>query len=84
MSSRSESRYWRATRRLTIVLLGIWATLTFTVCWFAEDLNAYVFLGFPLGFYMAAQGQMLIFLALIWVYNRLMDRLEARYGQRAK
>ena len=75
-----DSTYWRKTRQLTALFLIVWAIVIFIVSWFADVLNAYQFLGFPLGFYMGAQGQMLIFLALIWGYNRAMDRLDAEHG----
>lgn len=71
------SPYWRKTRRLTLALLLVWGFVTFGINWYAGELNEYSFLGFPLGFYMAAQGEMLIFLGIIWFYNRSMDRLEA-------
>lgn len=74
--------YWQRTRRLTLALLALWATVTFVLNWFAPELNDYTFFGFPLGFYMAAQGQMLIFLGIIWFYNRRMDRLDEEYGIR--
>jgi putative solute:sodium symporter small subunit len=67
-----NSPYWKKTRRLTVLLLLVWV-----FNWYAADLNQYSFLGFPLGFYMAAQGEMLIFLGIIWFYNRAMDRLDA-------
>ena len=76
----APDRYWQETRRLTFGLLLIWAVLTFVINWFAPELNHLSFLGFPLGFYMAAQGELLLFLALIWYYNRRMDALEKAYG----
>lgn len=75
-----KSGYWRRTRRLTLILLVIWIVLTFVTNWFADALNQFSFLGFPLGFYMAAQGELLLFLALIAIYNWRMNRIEAEYG----
>lgn len=79
----SVSPYWQKTRQLTLLLLVLWVLVTFVLNWFAPELNQYQFLGFPLGFYMAAQGQLLIYLAIIWYYNRRMDRLDAEYGDKA-
>lgn len=76
------SPYWRKTRHLTAMLLVLWIGVTFGLSWFAPELNDYHFLGFPLGFYFAAQGQLLIFLGIIWFYNRRMDRLDAEHGER--
>ena len=72
--------YWRKTRRLTFGLLAIWVVVTFVLSGFAAELNSVDFLGFPLGFYMAAQGSLFIYLALIWYYNRRMRQLDAEYG----
>ena len=75
-----KSGYWRRTRRLTLTLLVVWIVLTFVTNWFADALNQFSFLGFPLGFYMAAQGELLLFLALIAIYNWRMNRIEAEHG----
>ena len=72
--------YWRKTFRLTMCLLVVWLLVTFGVTWFARELNDYSFLGFPLGFYMEAQGALLIYLGIIWYYNRRMRQLDSEYG----
>jgi putative solute:sodium symporter small subunit len=72
--------YWKKTRRLTLLLLTIWVLITFVLSWFSSWLNQWQFLSFPLGFYMAAQGSLLLFLLLIWIYNRRMRQLDAEYG----
>ena len=65
---------------LLVVLLGIWVVITFGFPWFAQELNDFSLFGFPLGFYMAAQGTLVIYLFLIWIYNRRMRQLEKRFG----
>lgn len=75
--------YWRATLRLTCALLLLWAAVSFLPGWFAGELNAVEFMGWPLGFYMAAQGALLVFLAIVWIYAYWMDRLDRRFGVRA-
>ena len=72
--------YWRKTRRLTLTLLVVWLLITFGLAWFARELNEISIFGFPLGFYMAAQGTLIIYLLLIWYYNRHMRRLEEEFG----
>lgn len=72
--------YWRKTRRLTLSLLVVWLLITFGLAWFARELNEISIFGFPLGFYMAAQGTLIIYLLLIWYYNRRMRRLEEEFG----
>jgi putative solute:sodium symporter small subunit len=72
--------YWEKTRRLTLTLLIIWVLVTFVLSWFSSWLNQWQFLSFPLGFYMAAQGSLLLYLLLIWIYNRRMHQLDVEYG----
>lgn len=72
--------YWRKTRRLTLVLLLLWCLLTFGVNWFARELNQLEFFGFPFGFYMGAQGALILYLAIIVYYNRKMRALDAEHG----
>jgi putative solute:sodium symporter small subunit len=72
--------HWQKTRRLTLLLLLFWAFVTFALTWFARSINEIVILGFPLGFYMAAQGALVIYLLIIWWYNRQMKKLDAEFG----
>jgi putative solute:sodium symporter small subunit len=75
--------YWRYNMVLTTTLLIIWFVVTYLISglW-AGRLNQYSFLGFPLGYYMAAQGSLAIFVIEIAVYARLMNKLDERYGIR--
>lgn len=72
--------YWRRTKRLTIGLFLVWLLITFVMNWYAREINEIVIFGFPLGFYMGAQGVLFIYLAIIWIYNRRMRTLDAEYG----
>lgn len=71
--------YWRKNLWLTGSLLTVWFTVTILAAWFARDLTAYTFLGFPLPFYIAAQGALLVYVLIIWVYARRMNRLDEEY-----
>lgn len=72
--AKGNTVYWQRTRRLTAVLLIIWLALTFGVIFFARELSALNFLGWPLSFYMAAQGSVLFYVVLLDVYGRRMRR----------
>ncbi|UCV09763.1 DUF4212 domain-containing protein [Dechloromonas denitrificans] len=72
--------YWRKTRALTIMLFLLWLTVTFLGGWFARELNEIVIFGFPLGFYMGAQGILIFFLAIIGFYNYRMRKLDAEFN----
>ena len=72
--------YWRRNLKMTAWLLTLWFAVTFVVSYFARDLAGISFFGFPLGFYMGAQGAPLIYLLIIWWYARYMNRLDQEYG----
>ena len=76
----STDTCWRKTRWLTCVLLAIWVFFTFVLNGYADDLNTIDWIGFPLGFYMAAQGSPVIYPGLIWHYNRRMRQIETEFG----
>jgi putative solute:sodium symporter small subunit len=79
LSARHEE-YWRRNLKVTALLMLIWFVATFVVGWYARELNAVTFLGFPLGFYMAAQGSLIIYVVIIWYYARYMNRLDVEYN----
>jgi putative solute:sodium symporter small subunit len=58
-------------------LLGCWVLVTFGVAYFARDLQFHVF-GWPFSFWMGAQGGVLAYVAITWLYARRMARLERR------
>ena len=71
--------YWHKNLIVTAILLFIWFLVTFVEGWYARELNAYTFLGFPLGFYMSAQGSLAIYVILIGTYAWYMNRLDKEY-----
>ena len=60
--------YWHKNLRLTAILLVIWFIATFVVIWFAIPLAEIKMFGWPLSFYMAAQGSLIIYVAIIGFY----------------
>jgi putative solute:sodium symporter small subunit len=75
-----HKEYWHKNLVNTGILLFIWFVVTFVEAWFARELNTMSFLGFPLGFYMSAQGSLIIYVILIGVYAWYMNRLDVEYG----
>lgn len=78
--SERHLEYWHKNLTVTAVLLAIWFIATFGVIWFVRDLNQVSFLGFPLGFYMAAQGSLIIYVVIIGLYARIMNKADQEYG----
>lgn len=83
LSEQQKQEYWRYNVRLTTILLIIWFVVTYIISGLmAGWLNQFSFIGFPLGYYMAAQGSLAIFVIEITVYAKLMNRKDEEYGIR--
>ena len=78
--TQKHQEYWHRNLIVTAILLAIWFVVTFVASFYARELNGITFLGFPLGFYMGAQGSLVIYVAIIWFYARYMNRLDVEYG----
>jgi putative solute:sodium symporter small subunit len=75
----AHHRHFRRNMRLTLALLFVWAMVGLGCgVLFADVLNQYRFLGFPLGFWFAQQGAILTFVLLILIYALGMARLDQR------
>jgi putative solute:sodium symporter small subunit len=72
--------YWRKNLVITAILLVVWFVVTFVEGWYARELNDVSFLGFPLGFYMSAQGSLIVYVVLIGIYAWYMNRLDREYN----
>lgn len=78
-ASRGHSAYWRSTLRLSAALLALWLVVTLAVCLLGPHITQVLF-GWPIGFWAAAQGALLVFCAIVWAYALLMDRLDRQHG----
>ena len=71
--------YWHKNLTITAILLVIWFVVTFVIGWYARELNEFTFIGFPLAFYMGAQGSLIIYILIIWYYAHYMNKLDIEY-----
>jgi putative solute:sodium symporter small subunit len=72
--------HWQRTKSLMIVHLIIWFIFSFVVHWFAPQLNKISFIGFPLGFYMAAQGSLIVFVVQLFVFASQQAKIDRECG----
>jgi len=83
MSSNKDKAksYWKANIKYVLILLSIWFFVSYgTGILFKNVLDTIKFGGFKLGFWFAQQGSMYVFVILIFVYVRLMNKLDKKYG----
>ena len=73
--------YWRANLSLMAKLLTVWFVFSYGLgILLVEPLNNFHIGGFPLGFWFAQQGSIYVFIVLIFIYARVMDRLDREHG----
>jgi putative solute:sodium symporter small subunit len=75
-----EDRHWKATTRLTWIMLAIWLFFAFIIHFFATSLNTISVLGFPVGFYMAAQGSLIVFVVILFWFASAQDKIDRDHG----
>lgn len=72
--------YWKENLTYIVILLGIWFVVSYLFgIIMADNLDGIKLFGFPLGFWFANQGSEVIFVLLIGVYVKLMNRLDQKY-----
>ncbi|MEO7854710.1 MAG: DUF4212 domain-containing protein [Rubrivivax sp.] len=77
--SDNHQRYWKKNLRITGFLLAIWFFVTFVVGYFARELN-FNFFGWPFSFWVAGQGALVVYVAIIGFYAYYMNKLDVEHG----
>jgi putative solute:sodium symporter small subunit len=72
--------YWSYNVKLTAIIMTIWFVVTYVAIFFSPELNNIVIFGFPMGYYMGAQGSLIIFVILIFWYAFRMNAADKEYG----
>lgn len=69
-------QYWSKNLNLTSMLMVVWLVVTVLPIWFARELSSISIFGWPLPFYMASQGALIVYALLIWYYAKRMEALD--------
>jgi putative solute:sodium symporter small subunit len=72
--------YWNRTKSLMYVMMALWFFFAFVIHFFVETLNKIVIFGFPLGFYMAAQGSLIAFVIMLFWFARKQNQIDEESG----
>jgi len=73
--------YWKENLRYLVILLIVWFVVSYGLgILFVEQMNGIKIGGFKLGFWFAQQGSIYVFVALIFIYVWLMNKLDKKYG----
>jgi putative solute:sodium symporter small subunit len=76
-----QEAHWRKTTRLMLTHLGIWFFFSFIIHMFVGQLNKITIpiLNFPFGFYMAAQGSLIVFVVMLFLFAKQQDRIDREF-----
>lgn len=81
MSDNSAQSYWKSNIRIVLSLLAVWFFISFGCgILFVDALDSIRIGGFKLGFWIAQQGAIVVFVILVYVYIYLMDKLDSKYN----
>lgn len=76
-----RKKYWYKNLRYLAILLSIWLIVGILCSIiFVDELNQIKLAGFPMGFWFAMQGAMIVFVVLIFIYVYLMNKLDKEFG----
>ncbi|MDG1803443.1 DUF4212 domain-containing protein [Flavicella sp.] len=81
MSKQDLKKYWKENLIYLAGLLSVWFVVSYGCgILFVEELNNFRIGGFKLGFWFAQQGSIYAFVVIIYMYIRLMSKLDKKYG----
>ncbi len=80
LDKKKLAEYWSYNIKLTTITMIIWFVVTYVAIFFTPELNNIVILGFPFGYYMGAQGSLIVFVILIFNYSNKMNKADKDYG----
>ena len=80
MEGNNTERYWSSTRALMFFMLFLWFVFSFVAHFFVSSLNTIQIMGFPLGFYMAAQGSLIAFVVMLFLFAKRQDTIDREEG----
>ena len=72
--------YWKKTSRLMWIIMTLWVIFSFVIPAFAVQLNQIKIFGFPLGFYMAAQGSLIFYVVVCFWNASAQNKIDEEFG----
>ena len=76
----NKAKHWEKTKGQMIVTLLLWFVFGYLIFMFGADLNSASFLGYPLAYYMCAQGSIVAFVVILfWAANR-QEAIDEEFG----
>ena len=81
-TSANDEAHWRKTTNLMLMHLGVWFFFGYVIHMFVKPLNRIIIpvLDFPLGVYMAAQGSLIVFVVMLFMFATHQDKIDREFG----
>ena len=76
----NKAKHWEKTKGLMILTLIIWFIAGYLIFMFGSSLNNSSFLGYPLAYYMCAQGSIIAFVVLIFWFANKQEKIDEEFG----
>ena len=76
----NKEKHWEKTKGLMLITLAIWFFFGYIIFMFGSDINSASFLGYPLAYYMCAQGSIIAFVVLIFWFANSQEKIDEEFG----
>jgi len=76
----NKDAYWVATKKHMFVTLALWFFFSMVIFMFGSELNNMSFLGYPLAYYMTAQGSLLAFVIMLFWTSSKQENIDEEFG----
>src|SRR5216117_3571064 len=80
LTPEQRDAYWRRTSRLMWIIMALWVLFSFIIPAFAVQLNQIKIFGFPLGFYMSAQGSLIFYVVVCFWNASAQNKIDQEFG----
>ena len=80
----NREKHWKKTKGQMIVTLALWFFFGYVIFMFGENINSLSFLGYPLAYYMCAQGSLLAFVVILFWSANKQEKIDDEFGFTSK
>lgn len=80
ISPEKAAGHWAKTKSLMWTVLALWFIFSFGIHFFVDGLNKIVIFGFPMGWYFAAQGSLIVFVIICFWFAKKQNDIDDEFG----
>jgi putative solute:sodium symporter small subunit len=76
----NKENHWKKTKGHMLMTLVLWFFFSIVIFLFGAEINSMSFLGYPLAYYMTAQGSLLAFVIIIFWFANRQEKIDEEFG----